>query len=132
MADDKSLRGSPDNKRLNRGEDYEVRYAKEKARKAAAKKAAPSKRVAAKSPAANGNEPAPQIASSPPLDSTTMLNEYIVSSSRVSEIATSASSPAEIVTADELQQFGASAGTRDALKGMIPQFMAEVFQVFFR
>jgi hypothetical protein len=51
MADDKSLRGSPDNKRLNRGEDYEVRYAKEKARKAAAKKAAPSKRAAAKSTA---------------------------------------------------------------------------------
>ena len=42
MADDKSLRGSPDNKRLNRGEDYEVRYAKEKARKAAAKKSSGS------------------------------------------------------------------------------------------
>jgi hypothetical protein len=50
MADDKTLRGAPDNQRLNRGEDYEVRYAKEKARKArsaaAAKKGSNGTRTA--------------------------------------------------------------------------------------
>lgn len=80
-------------------------------------------RVTAEAQAAKGREPAPRIASSPPLESTTKLNEYIVSSSRVSEIAASASSPVETITADELQQSGSSSGIHDALKGMIPQFM---------
>ena len=34
MADDKSKRGSPDNKRLNKGEPYEVAYARKKAKAA--------------------------------------------------------------------------------------------------
>ena len=32
MADDKTKRGSPDNKRLNKGEPYEVAYARKKAK----------------------------------------------------------------------------------------------------
>ena len=36
MADDKTKRGSPDNKRLNKSEPYEVAYAKSKRAKAAA------------------------------------------------------------------------------------------------
>ena len=53
---------------------------------------------------------------------TTTLNEYIVSSSRVSDLAMSASAPVETITADELQQSG-YAGLQEALKGMVPQFM---------
>ena len=40
MADDKTKRGSPDNKRLNKSEPYEVAYAKSKRAKAAAPKSA--------------------------------------------------------------------------------------------
>ena len=40
MADDKTKRGSPDNKRLNKSEPYEVAYAKSKRAKAAAAKTA--------------------------------------------------------------------------------------------
>jgi Hemerythrin HHE cation binding domain len=40
MADDKTKRGSPDNKRLNKSEPYEVAYAKSKRAKAGAKKTA--------------------------------------------------------------------------------------------
>ena len=44
MADDKTKRGSPDNKRLNKSEPYEMAYARKKARDAksggATKKAA--------------------------------------------------------------------------------------------
>src|SRR5580765_3261388 len=40
MADDKTKRGSPDNKRLNKSEPYEVAYAKSKAAKKSAKKTA--------------------------------------------------------------------------------------------
>jgi len=40
MADDKTKRGSPDNKRLNKSEPYEVAYAKSKQAKAAASKTA--------------------------------------------------------------------------------------------
>lgn len=40
MADDKTERGSPDNKRLNKSEPYEVAYAKAKRAKAAAAKSA--------------------------------------------------------------------------------------------
>jgi hypothetical protein len=43
MADDKSKRGSPDNKRLNKGEPYEVAYAK--AKRAGAKGASSAKRA---------------------------------------------------------------------------------------
>ena len=39
MADDKTKRGSPDNKRLNKSEPYEVAYAKSKRAKAAKKAA---------------------------------------------------------------------------------------------
>jgi len=50
MADDKSKRGSPDNKRLNKGEPYEVAYARKKAKassggstgRTAAKRAGPA------------------------------------------------------------------------------------------
>ena len=45
MADDKTKRGSPDNKRLNKGEAYEVAYARKKAKAAGA---AAGKRPAAK------------------------------------------------------------------------------------
>src|SRR5688572_10165366 len=79
--------------------------------------------VTAKAPAANVGEQAPRIASSLSLESTTKLNEYIVSSSRVSELAASATSPVETISADELQQSGATMGLQDALKGMVPQFM---------
>jgi len=55
MADDKTKRGSPDNKRLNKSEPYEVAYAKSK-RRAAAKKAGSnggaSRAPSAKTPAA--------------------------------------------------------------------------------
>ena len=50
MADDKTKRGSPDNKRLNKGEPYEVAYAKSKAKAAASgagRKAAPKAAVRA-------------------------------------------------------------------------------------
>ena len=40
MADDKTKRGSPDNKRLNKSEPYEVAYAKSKRAKAATSKTA--------------------------------------------------------------------------------------------
>ena len=40
MADDKTKRGSPDNKRLNKSEPYEVAYAKSKRAKGAAAKTA--------------------------------------------------------------------------------------------
>jgi len=40
MADDKTKRGSPDNKRLNKGEPYEVAYAKAKRAKTTAQKTA--------------------------------------------------------------------------------------------
>ena len=58
MADDKTKRGSPDNKRLNKSEPYEVAYAKSMRRAAAkkaagsngaAKRATPAKKTAAKS-----------------------------------------------------------------------------------
>ena len=51
MADDKTKRGSPDSKRLNKSEPYEVAYAKSKRAKAATAKAAKTsaKRVAKKS-----------------------------------------------------------------------------------
>ena len=45
MSDDKTKRGSPDNKRLNKGEPYEVAYARKKAKAgsgAATKRAAGS------------------------------------------------------------------------------------------
>jgi hypothetical protein len=48
MADDKTKRGSPDNKRLNKSEPYEVAYAKSKAAKKSAKKTA--KKAAKKVP----------------------------------------------------------------------------------
>ena len=48
MADDKTKRGSPDNKRLNKSEPYEVAYAKSKAAKKSAKKTA--KKAAKKAP----------------------------------------------------------------------------------
>jgi len=48
MADDKTKRGSPDNKRLNKSEPYEVAYAKAKAAKKSAKKTA--KKAAKKAP----------------------------------------------------------------------------------
>lgn len=57
MADDKTKRGSPDNKRVNKSEPYEVEYAKLKRRaaakkattsKATVKRAAPAKKAAAK------------------------------------------------------------------------------------
>jgi len=48
MADDKTKRGSPDNKRLNKSEPYEVAYAKAKAEKKSAKKTA--KKAAKKAP----------------------------------------------------------------------------------
>src|SRR5829696_7624877 len=73
--------------------------------------------------AKKGEGPAPRSASSPPLGNTTKLNEYVVSSSRVSELAASATSPVETITAEELQQSGAAMGLQDALKGMVPQFM---------
>jgi hypothetical protein len=55
MADDKSKRGSPDNKRLNKGEPYEVAYARKKAKassggstgRTAAKRAGPAARKSA-------------------------------------------------------------------------------------
>ena len=50
MADDKSKRGSPDNKRLNKSEPYEVAYAKSK--RASAKKSAAAKTGAKKAGAA--------------------------------------------------------------------------------
>ena len=43
MPDDKSKRGSPDNKRLNKSEPYEMAYARKKAMKAPAKKVAAKK-----------------------------------------------------------------------------------------
>jgi iron complex outermembrane receptor protein len=66
---------------------------------------------------------ASDVASSPVLESTAKLNEYIVSSSRVSEIASSASSPVETITAEELQQSGAATSLQEALKSIVPQFM---------
>ena len=50
MADDKTKRGSPDNKRLNKSEPYEVAYAKAKRAKAATAKTAKksAKKVATK------------------------------------------------------------------------------------
>jgi hypothetical protein len=48
MADDQTKRGSPDNKRLNKSEPYEVAYAKSKAAKKSAKKTA--KKAAKKVP----------------------------------------------------------------------------------
>jgi hypothetical protein len=50
-------------------------------------------KVTAKTSAANSGETAPRMASGPPFENATKLNEYIVSSSRVSEIAASVSSP---------------------------------------
>ena len=44
MPDDKSKRGSPDNKRLNKSEPYEVAYAKSKRAGAARKSASTSKK----------------------------------------------------------------------------------------
>jgi hemerythrin HHE cation binding domain-containing protein len=59
MADDKTKRGSPDNKRLNKSEPYEVAYAKSKRAKAAkkgakksAKKATPRSATSRAAPAA--------------------------------------------------------------------------------
>ena len=60
MADDKTKRGSPDNKRLNKGEPYEVAYAKAKRAKGAAAKTAKkaakksAKTAAKKAPARSG------------------------------------------------------------------------------
>jgi len=48
MADDKTKRGSPDNKRLNKSEPYEVAYAKSKRAKGAAKTAKKSAKKPAK------------------------------------------------------------------------------------
>lgn len=54
MADDKTKRGSPDNKRLNKSEPYEMAYARKKAKAArsaagAAKKRTPAKKAASRS-----------------------------------------------------------------------------------
>jgi hypothetical protein len=51
MADDKTQRGSPDNKRLNKSEPYEVAYAKSKRAKAATAKTAKTAKKSAKTPA---------------------------------------------------------------------------------
>ena len=71
MADDKTKRGSPDNKRLNKNEPYEVTYAKSKktnAKKTAAKKttasSAPAKKAAKQAPAAK--KAAKRAAPNPP------------------------------------------------------------------
>ena len=48
MADDKTKRGSPDNKRLNKSEPYEVAYAKAKRAKAATAKTAQTAKKSAK------------------------------------------------------------------------------------
>ena len=48
MADDKTKRGSPDNKRLNKSEPYEVAYAKSKRAKAATAKTAKTAKKSAK------------------------------------------------------------------------------------
>ncbi len=61
MADDKTRRGSPDNKRLNKGEPYEVAYAKSKAKKAAAGKP----RAAAGKPRAAAGKPRAAAAPAP-------------------------------------------------------------------
>lgn len=57
MADDKTKRGSPDSKRLNKSEPYEVAYAKRKAAKkaGAAKKTAAKKAPAKKAPTRSGS-----------------------------------------------------------------------------
>jgi len=57
MADDKTKRGSPDNKRLNKSEPYEVAYAKSKRAKAAASKTAktPAKKSAKKATTRSGS-----------------------------------------------------------------------------
>jgi hypothetical protein len=75
MADDKTKRGSPDNKRLNKGEAYEVAYARKKAKavrgaakKAVAKKAASragSARVAPAPRARKAAAPRPSVRAAP-------------------------------------------------------------------
>ena len=67
MADDKSKRGSPDNKRLNKSEPYEVAYARRKAAGktgAAAKKAGSGSATAKK--ASGGRSPAAKKGSGGP------------------------------------------------------------------
>jgi len=52
MADDKTKRGSPDSKRLNKGEPYEVAYARKKAKAGTAAKKAGTRRGSVRAPAA--------------------------------------------------------------------------------
>ena len=63
MADDKTKRGSPDNKRLNKSEPYEVAYAKSKRAKTATAKAA---KTSAKSAAKKSAKKATGTASPSP------------------------------------------------------------------
>jgi hypothetical protein len=66
MADDKTKRGSPDNKRLNKSEPYEMAYARKKAKAAAKRAGAPAKKASrptgkprtAAAPAARKRSPA--------------------------------------------------------------------------
>ncbi|MGZ5158629.1 MAG: hypothetical protein ACXWCL_19595, partial [Caldimonas sp.] len=80
MADDKSKRGSPDNKRLNRSEPYEVAYAQAKragaVKKAAAKRspARAAKAGAAARRAAPLPRPAKRAAPHPPTAEKTVRN----------------------------------------------------------
>ncbi|MEO6364016.1 MAG: hemerythrin domain-containing protein [Caldimonas sp.] len=77
MADDKTKRGSPDSKRLNKSEPYEVAYAKRKAAKKAGTKTAATKRkvvAAKKAPARNSAAPKPRAAPKPPKEEKTAEN----------------------------------------------------------
>jgi hypothetical protein len=58
MADDKTKRGSPDNKRLNKGEPYEVAYARKKAKADERRRRAAADGAAGERPPQAGTRPA--------------------------------------------------------------------------
>jgi len=80
MADDKTKRGSPDSKRLNKGEPYELAYARKKAKAGTATKKAGLRSGSARAPAATvarkrvGPKPAVRGAPHPPTEKKTVEN----------------------------------------------------------